>query len=109
MDFDDAIDIIRDSLGGTPDRYLVAADGSLHTDRAAAEQRLRTCMTNQFDQERTCPTVKLKWRRPAVGPKITNGAGTRPATAPLCSSMADPRTTDFISAASAANPCNPNP
>lgn len=58
MSFDDAIDIIRDSLGGTPDRYLVAADGSLHTDRAAAEQRLRTCMTNHYDEEtHEYPTV----------------------------------------------------
>ena len=52
MDFNDAIDIIRDSLGGTPDRYLVAADGSLHTDRAAAEQRLRTLITQKHDEVR---------------------------------------------------------
>ena len=46
----DAIDILRDAAGETPDRYFVVGDGTWYWTREEAEQRLRTLFTNQHDR-----------------------------------------------------------
>lgn len=46
------IDTLRDPDGQTPDRYFVVGDGTWYWNREEAEQRLRTLITQKYDEVR---------------------------------------------------------